>query len=97
MLAEEIQRAASGRVDLGDELFLQRYQRRRKSDNLAMMAAVETFKRLFASQSLPLIWLRNEGMRHLGGSAPVKRRIVRHAMGFLDRSLALFLTGSPVE
>lgn len=81
ILSSEIMRAMAGGVSLGDELFLQRYQRRRKSDNLAMMAAVETFKRLFGSRSLPMIWLRNEGMRQVSGVTALKQRIVRHAMG----------------
>ncbi len=81
ILSNEILRALEAGVSLGDELFLQRYQRRRKSDNLAMMAAVETFKRLFGSRSLPLVWLRNEGMRRVSGITPLKQRIVRHAMG----------------
>ncbi len=81
ILSQEILRAREAGVSMGDELFLQRYQRRRKSDNLAMMAAVETFKRLFGSRLLPLIWLRNEGMRRVSGITPLKKRIVRHAMG----------------
>ncbi|MFK7731368.1 MAG: UbiH/UbiF/VisC/COQ6 family ubiquinone biosynthesis hydroxylase [Pseudomonadales bacterium] len=81
ILSKEILRALDAGVSLGDELFLQRYQRRRKSDNLAMMAAVETFKRLFGSRNLPMIWLRNEGMRRVSSFAPLKQRIVRHAMG----------------
>lgn len=80
-LSEEIERALRAGAHVGDELFLQRYQRRRKSDNLAMMAAVEAFKRLFGSRQLPLIWLRNAGMRRVASITPLKQRIVRHAMG----------------
>lgn len=81
VISKEILRAQDAGVSLGDELFLQRYQRRRKSDNLAMMAAVETFKRMFGSRKIPMIWLRNEGMRRVSSIAPLKQRIVRHAMG----------------
>ncbi len=81
VLAEEIQRAHSGNVAIGSELFLKRYQRRRKLDNLAMMAAVDGFKHLFGSRALPLVWLRNAGMRQLAGIGPLKQQIVRHAMG----------------
>jgi 2-octaprenylphenol hydroxylase len=42
---------------------LRRYQRRRKGDNLAMMAAMDGFKRLFGSDAPPLRWLRNSGLR----------------------------------
>lgn len=81
VLAAEVRRAWQGGAGLGSELFLQRYQRRRKSDNLAMMAAVEGFKRLFGSRQLPLVWLRNAGMRQVSRIAPLKQQIVRHAMG----------------
>lgn len=81
VLSEELLRAYESSADLGGELSLRRYQRRRKADNLAMMAAMEGFKRLFGSRSLPLIWLRNAGMRQLNKLEPVKHHIVRQAMG----------------
>ncbi len=81
VLSEELLRAHESSADLGGELSLRRYQRRRKADNLAMMAAMEGFKRLFGSRALPLIWLRNAGMRQLNRLEPVKHHIVRQAMG----------------
>ncbi|NNC55166.1 MAG: UbiH/UbiF/VisC/COQ6 family ubiquinone biosynthesis hydroxylase, partial [Pseudomonadales bacterium] len=49
---------------VNDMKYLKRYQRERKTDNLAMLAAVEGFHRLY-QRDLPLTlrWLRNEGMR----------------------------------
>lgn len=81
VLAEELRRAA--RLDLapGRLEVLRRYQRRRKGDNLRMMAAMDGFKRLFAADALPLRWLRNTGMRGLAGMPAVRRRIIREAMG----------------
>ena len=81
VLGEELLRAFESGETLAGNLFLQRYQRRRKADNLTMMVAVEGFKRLFGRQELPLVWLRNAGMRQLNRVAPLKRQIVRHAMG----------------
>lgn len=81
VLADEILKARHSKIDLGSELCLQRYQRRRKSDNLMMMTAVESLKRLFGAQDLPLAWLRNEGMRQLGKISPLKHQVLRHAMG----------------
>jgi 2-octaprenylphenol hydroxylase len=60
---------------------LGRYQRRRKGDNLAMMAAMDGFKRLFEQHAPPWRWLRNTGMRTVAGLPMVKRRIIRQAMG----------------
>jgi 2-octaprenylphenol hydroxylase len=60
---------------------LGRYQRRRKPDNLATMAAMEGFKRLFAADNLPLRLLRNMGMSQLNEMSPVKNEIIKRAMG----------------
>ena len=81
VLLEELVRArrlglAPGRLDV-----LRRYQRRRKGDNLLMMAAMEGFKRLFAQRDPALRWLRNTGMRGVGDLPALKRRVMRHAMG----------------
>ncbi|MFT5576281.1 MAG: 2-octaprenylphenol hydroxylase, partial [Bermanella sp.] len=37
--------------------------------------------RLFAQQDLPVRWLRNTGMRWLNDIAPLKRQLIRRAMG----------------
>jgi 2-octaprenylphenol hydroxylase len=46
-----------------------------------MMGAMDGFKRLFEEQALPLRWLRNAGMRGIGQLLPLKRQLMRHAMG----------------
>jgi 2-octaprenylphenol hydroxylase len=81
VLAEEITRAVELGVEPGSLQVLGRYQRRRKGENLLMMAAMDGFKHLFAQQALPLRWLRNTGMRLIGNAGPLKQRLMRHAMG----------------
>ena len=81
VLAEEILVAQSRGINPGELVILQRYQRRRKSENLLMMAAMDGFKRLFGQRQLPLRWLRNVGMRLVDRSGPVKAQLMRHAMG----------------
>ncbi|PCM44520.1 UbiH/UbiF/VisC/COQ6 family ubiquinone biosynthesis hydroxylase [Marinobacter sp. ANT_B65] len=81
VLLEELARARSSGLSPANELVLGRYQRRRKGDNLSMMAAMEGFKQLFGRDELPLRWLRNTGMRWLDGLGPVKNRIAAEAMG----------------
>jgi 2-octaprenylphenol hydroxylase len=81
VLAEELRSAASRGLNPGRLDVLRRYQRRRKGDNLAMMAAMDGFKRLFEQEAPPLRWLRNTGMRGVAGLPVLKRRIVRQAMG----------------
>lgn len=81
VLSEEILRASKRSLNVGHLSVLQRYQRRRKADNLAMMATMEGFKRLFAARALPVRWARNAGTRWLDRQLPLKRRLVRAAMG----------------
>jgi 2-octaprenylphenol hydroxylase len=81
VLLDELGKARQVGLRPDDELLLARYQRRRKGENLAMMAAMEGFKQLFARDELPLRWLRNSGMRWLNGLAPIKNRIAAEAMG----------------
>jgi 2-octaprenylphenol hydroxylase len=81
VLAEELRLAAERGADPGSLEVLRRFQRRRKGENLLMMAAMDGFKRLFAERSLPLRWLRNTGMRLVGRTGPLKHQLMRHAMG----------------
>jgi 2-octaprenylphenol hydroxylase len=80
-LLEELGRARELGLAPDDASVLARYQRRRKGENLAMMAAMEGFKQLFARNELPVRWLRNTGMRWLNQLAPLKNRIAAEAMG----------------
>ena len=81
VLSECILAAHKRGQSVGDIAILNRYQRQRKGDNLAMMAAVEGFKRLFAPIPLPLRWLRNAGMNALQQQEKLKNRIIKYAMG----------------
>ena len=81
VLVDEVSRALTRDVDIGDISVLRRYQRRRKPDNLATMAAMEGFKRLFAADQLPLRLLRNLGMSTLNQQAAIKNALIKRAMG----------------
>ncbi len=81
VLLEELGRARSSGLAPNDPVMLARYQRRRKGENLSMMAAMEGFKHLFASDELPVRWLRNTGMKWLDRLGPIKHRIAAQAMG----------------
>jgi 2-octaprenylphenol hydroxylase len=81
VLADEIHRALERRILLSDISILERYQRRRKGPNLAMMGVMEGFKQLFAADILPLRWLRNTGMKQLNKTQLIKNKIMKEAMG----------------
>lgn len=81
VLADELLRAAKRGLAPAHASTLARYQRRRKGENLAMLAAMEGFKQLFARPELPLRLLRNDGLRLVNRLGPVKRLLMRQAMG----------------
>lgn len=80
-LADALRWSQRQGVGVGELAVLSRYQRERKGDNLLMMAAMDGFKRLFEQPALPVRWLRNVGMRGVNGALPLKRQLMRHAMG----------------
>ena len=81
VLAEEVLSASARGLSPGDLAVLKRYQRRRKGENLAMMAAMDGFRHLFGQQRLPLRWLRNAGLRGVNSVGPLKQQLIRRAMG----------------
>lgn len=85
VLAEELLQARQRGEAPGNLAVLKRYQRRRKGENLAMMVAMDGFKRLFEQPALPLRWLRNAGMRGVNRARPLKQRLMQQAMGVADR------------
>ncbi|MFT6028839.1 MAG: 2-octaprenylphenol hydroxylase [Oleiphilaceae bacterium] len=68
-------------VEVNNMVLLKRYQRQRRGDNLLMMAAMESFKRLFEQPDPFLRWLRNTGMGWVNKQSFLKNQIAKHAMG----------------
>jgi 2-octaprenylphenol hydroxylase len=81
VLAEEIAKAFVRGLDLGDVSVLKPYQRRRKPENLATMAAMEGFKRLFGAQNSTLRLLRNYGLSGINRMGAIKNKLIKQAMG----------------
>lgn len=81
VLAEVLLHARCAQRPLGSMTVLRRYERWRKGENLAMMTAMDGFKRLFGTRSSPLGGLRSLGLNLVNGSGPVKDLIARRAMG----------------
>lgn len=81
VLAEEILKANHRHRNIGGMDTLRRYERRRKGDNIAMLAAMDGFKRLFSNDFGPLKLLRNAGLNLTDHMGPVKNRIIKQAMG----------------
>ncbi|MDZ7888870.1 MAG: 2-octaprenyl-3-methyl-6-methoxy-1,4-benzoquinol hydroxylase [Pseudomonas sp.] len=81
VLAEVLLHALERGENLADIKVLGRFERRRMPHNLAMMAAMEGFERLFQADPLPLRWLRNSGLNLVDGANEAKALFVRQALG----------------
>lgn len=81
VLAEELLHAYERGERLADIRVLSRFERRRMPHNLALMAAMEGFERLFQADPLPLRWLRNSGLKWVEQLPQAKALFVRKALG----------------
>jgi 2-octaprenylphenol hydroxylase len=81
VLAEVLLQAATRGERLADVKVLSRYERRRMPHNLALMAAMEGFERLFQADPLPIRWLRNAGLKMVDQMPEAKALFVREALG----------------
>ena len=81
VLAEVLLHAMQRGERLSDVKVLSRYERRRMPHNLAMMAAMEGFERLFQADPLPVRWLRNSGLNWVDDLPEAKALFVRQALG----------------
>lgn len=81
VLAEVLLHALQRGEQPGDVRVLSRYERRRMPHNLAMMAAMEGFERLFQADPLPIRLLRNSGLNWVDELPDAKALFVRRALG----------------
>lgn len=81
ILSEEFARAWQRGTELGHPQTLARYQRRRQTDNLTTMAAMEAFKRLFEAESPWVRLARNQGLKWFDAAMPIKQHAMMQAMG----------------
>jgi 2-octaprenyl-6-methoxyphenol hydroxylase len=80
-LTELLLAAHAAGDDLGGPDMLARYQRRRRPDNLAMLAATDALDRLFSTDNRPLRLARDTGIAAVHRIKPLKRFFMRAAMG----------------
>jgi 2-octaprenyl-6-methoxyphenol hydroxylase len=70
-----------GAGDPGSPAVLDEYQRRRRPDNLLMLAMTDGLDRLFSNDSRVLRLARDVGIAAVDRMAPLKRVFMRQAMG----------------
>ena len=82
-LAECIVDARRLGLDIGSATVLERYQRWRRFDNMALIAATDSLNRLFSNDLPPVRLLRDLGLAAVNRVPPLKRFFMRHAMGLV--------------
>ena len=82
-------------LDIGDDALLQRYQRWRRLDAVLLAAVTDGLNRLFSNSVAPLRLLRDLGLAAVDRLPPVKRFLMRDAMG-VTGDLPRLLRGEPL-
>ena len=80
-LADLLIEASRRGEDPGAPELLRRYQRRRRPDNLLMLAATDALDRLFSNDNPLLRLARDVGIAAVHRAPPLKRLFMRQAMG----------------
>ena len=80
-LAECIADSVAAGLDAADPAGLERYQRWRRVDNVAMAAATDFFDRLFSNDSPRLRFARRTGLALVNAIGPARRFFMRTAGG----------------
>jgi len=70
-------------LDIGDDSVLERYQRWRRTDALVLAAVTDGLNRLFSNTIPPIRLARDVGLAMVHRLPPLKRLLMRHAMGTL--------------
>lgn len=82
-------------LDLGDMNVLRDYERRRRFDNVLLAAVTDGLTRLFSNDITPLRLARDIGLAGVQRLPPVKRFLMRHAMGMVG-ALPRLIRGEPL-
>ena len=80
-LAEVLWEAEAAGRDIGSLRTLERYERWRRGENALMIAALDGFHHVFGPQPLPLRVLRRAALGVAERTGPLKRTLMRRAMG----------------
>jgi len=80
VLSEQLIAAKNSGLTVASPTLLKRYQRQRKTENLAMMAAMEGFKRGFGSRQPFAVMARNMGLSWVDRRSWLKRWFMRQAL-----------------
>jgi 2-octaprenyl-6-methoxyphenol hydroxylase len=82
-------------LDIGEDSVLLHYQRRRRFDALALAAVTDGLNRLFSNSLPPIQLARDVGLAIVNRLPPLKRVLMRDAMGILG-DLPRLVRGEPL-
>ncbi len=94
-LAEVLVDARRLGLDIGFGEVLSRYERWRRTDNVALAAVTDGLNRLFSNSFRPLALARDLGLAAVHRMPPLKRFFMRHAMGQVG-DLPRLVRGEPL-
>lgn len=80
-LAEVVIEAHQKGRDIGSLHTLNKYQRRRKGDNVAIQMTMDAFKRIFGSDLAPIKWVRRFGIKTVNQSTLLRKLFMHQASG----------------
>ncbi|HIF9371304.1 TPA: 2-octaprenyl-3-methyl-6-methoxy-1,4-benzoquinol hydroxylase [Photobacterium damselae] len=78
VLLDEVEKAGA---NWAQATTYQRYERRRRPDNLLMQSGMDLFYTVFSNTLPPLQLLRNVGLRLADKAGPIKKQVLKYAMG----------------
>jgi 2-octaprenyl-6-methoxyphenol hydroxylase len=88
-LAQVLQDALATQQDPGNLDVLQAYARWRRRDHLQTAVFTDSLVRVFSTDFTPLVLARNAGLLAMELFAPLRKRLGRHAMGYVGRASLL--------
>jgi 2-octaprenyl-6-methoxyphenol hydroxylase len=80
-LADVLGKAKGLGLDIGSKSILHEYQSRRRLDTISILAMSDGMVRLFSNNSTILSFLRNTGLGVVNQIPPLKRQLMRRALG----------------
>jgi 2-octaprenyl-6-methoxyphenol hydroxylase len=88
-LVEVIRDAMSQHKDYGERSVLQRYADWRRRDHRVTTLFTDSLVRVFSNNFFPLVVARNAGLLAMDLFAPIRKRLTRHAMGYIGKASLL--------
>ena len=88
-LAQVLQEALASGNDPGELNVLQAYANWRRRDHIQTAMFTDSLVRIFSTDFFPLVLARNAGLMAMELFAPLRKRLGRHAMGYIGRASLL--------